>query len=678
MKKQKLLKTLLVAVGLCAGASAWADDTKYNINSSESAYVDATNDETKAATHNGASLENLIVYNVQVRNWVAKNNTCNAKFNTEGKMALYKFPLSSIKSAEGNIKSATLKITVNSTGDGKSVSKFGVFGYNGAQDWTGATMTYTTLSNTGANELGYTVNYSGTFPILDENNHDISGGANSVLSVSVRNYLKSAMEDSRDYISFAVANNSTRTANLKVSAELEVVYTTDAEYTVNFVDASDNVIKTEERIGTVGAALTLADGDSDPIYTGGKKYIYTGNDAGTRTIDNGVVLKISFREAATYSYSVKTNLGATIVSDTGFEGDSKTVSYNKYVLVDGTLYEAAAIDDSKKTFSTTFTLDADNKELTITYNSTNITNVTFYTEGEDIDGVTKVTNGVCDTRGSGRMGAKGSNTLVTTLTPGSYQLLARFGGKKNKSFYVYVGENAVIELDGSTKASTDGLTDYTAEFTITENTTVKFSGGEAAGSAGNSYGLDYIYVKRHHVSGTIASSGYSSLASAYGLDFAHATGLNAAYVVTATTNDAVTLTSVDELPANQGVILKGTASTAYSIPVKADATYDGINLLKAGVEAYNCAANEVYILQGGEFCLVSAASTVPAGKAYLLASDVPTEARSLGFLFGDETTAISAVGKDVSNGVFYNLNGQRVDSPKKGLYIVNGKKVIIK
>jgi len=180
------------------------------------------------------------------------------------------------------------------------------------------------------------------------------------------------------------------------------------------------------------------------------------------------------------------------------------------------------------------------------------------------------------------------------------------------------------------------------------------------------------------VDGTIASSGYSSLASAYGLDFSNATGLTAAYVVSDITKTAVTLTSVSELPANSGVILKGTGGAAYSIPVKTTATYNGTNKLQAAVEAYNCAANEVYILQSGQFHLVTAASTVPAGKAYLKAGDVPPAARSLNFLFADEETGISAVSRDVQDGEFYDLQGRRVDAPKKGLYIVNGTKVLIK
>lgn len=43
------------------------------------------------------------------------------------------------------------------------------------------------------------------------------------------------------------------------------------------------------------------------------------------------------------------------------------------------------------------------------------------------------------------------------------------------------------------------------------------------------------------------------------------------------------------------------------------------------------------------------------------------------------TTSIQSVSKDIKNdGIFYNLQGIRVDNPTKGLYIQNGKKIIIK
>lgn len=67
-----------------------------------------------------------------------------------------------------------------------------------------------------------------------------------------------------------------------------------------------------------------------------------------------------------------------------------------------------------------------------------------------------------------------------------------------------------------------------------------------------------------------------------------------------------------------------------------------------------------------------------AHKAWLIVSK---SSPARGFIgLGDGTTAIeSLVNKaEITDGVYYNLQGQRVDNPTKGLYIVNGKKVVIK
>ena len=55
-------------------------------------------------------------------------------------------------------------------------------------------------------------------------------------------------------------------------------------------------------------------------------------------------------------------------------------------------------------------------------------------------------------------------------------------------------------------------------------------------------------------------------------------------------------------------------------------------------------------------------------------------ARELNFVVDGETTGIADVRSKMEDGrgEYYNLNGQRVDTPTKGLYIVNGKKVVIK
>ena len=184
----------------------------------------------------------------------------------------------------------------------------------------------------------------------------------------------------------------------------------------------------------------------------------------------------------------------------------------------------------------------------------------------------------------------------------------------------------------------------------------------------------------------IAASGYTTFASASALDFANAVEEGTtnktltAFVVSSVTKESVTLTAVESAPASTGVVLKGTTSTTYTIPVSASPASVGTNKLTASVSGATVEANSVYVVSGGKFCLYTGTS-IPAGKAYLAKSEVPADASELNLDFNGETTGISTVDnskKNFLNGDFYNLSGQRVAQPTKGLYIVNGRKVIVK
>ncbi len=193
----------------------------------------------------------------------------------------------------------------------------------------------------------------------------------------------------------------------------------------------------------------------------------------------------------------------------------------------------------------------------------------------------------------------------------------------------------------------------------------------------------HLYKGTLSESVTIASSGFSTIASAYALDCANLPSGLKAYKVSSISASAATLEEVTTaVAAGTGLILVGTKSTAYNIPVVASGSdISATNKLQAAVTATDIAANAAYILQGGLFHKVTAASTVPAGKAYLLASDI-TSAPSLSFVFADEdmqTTGISDVRSKTEDvrGDFFDLSGRRVAQPTKGLYIVNGKKVLV-
>lgn len=142
----------------------------------------------------------------------------------------------------------------------------------------------------------------------------------------------------------------------------------------------------------------------------------------------------------------------------------------------------------------------------------------------------------------------------------------------------------------------------------------------------------------------------------------------------------VVLTPVTEIPAGAGVIIEA-AEDNYKVPViESASSIASVNDLQVSDGSVTGNSSTIYALgkKGGVvgFVKVKSGVTIPAGKAYLT---ILAGARDF-IGFGDEdVTGVNEVKvqKEV-RGEYYNLNGQRVAQPTKGLYIVNGKKVIVK
>lgn len=196
--------------------------------------------------------------------------------------------------------------------------------------------------------------------------------------------------------------------------------------------------------------------------------------------------------------------------------------------------------------------------------------------------------------------------------------------------------------------------------------------------------------------GISASHGYTSYCSEYALDFTDVKALEA-YVASAAANGVVSMKNVQKVPAKTGLVLKSTSGAAVSdvqVPVIESADAVGANLLVGTVAATTVEpssdTNGYNYLFGtkndvlGFYKLITNTFEMPANKAYLhTAADVtPASNGAKGVImdFGNgETTAISNIDADAdNNAIYYNLNGQRVVNPGKGLYILNGKKVMVK
>ena len=166
--------------------------------------------------------------------------------------------------------------------------------------------------------------------------------------------------------------------------------------------------------------------------------------------------------------------------------------------------------------------------------------------------------------------------------------------------------------------------------------------------------------------------GYATLASSKALDFSKEDVK--AYVIKSKSETKATLTQVDAAPANTGLVLIGDADGEYDIPVATSevAEIEG-NLLQPAVNGATVAENFVYVISGDKFKVFSG-DAIPAGKAYLPMGN--GDARLLDFVF-DDATGIATVDVHV-DAPLYDLQGRRVKTPSKGVYVVDGKKVIIK
>ena len=161
-----------------------------------------------------------------------------------------------------------------------------------------------------------------------------------------------------------------------------------------------------------------------------------------------------------------------------------------------------------------------------------------------------------------------------------------------------------------------------------------------------------------------------------------------AYIVTDIDETNVTASVVDVMGAGNGYFIKGEGAKAtYPVALTTDAASATTgNLLVAVtsatiINASSPDANTKFVLgttageQSGLFKVTSDV-TVAAGKAYLNAKKT-VAANSLSIDF-DDVTGIQTIKaqKELLEGDFYNLKGQKVAQPTKGLYIVNGRKVV--
>lgn len=183
----------------------------------------------------------------------------------------------------------------------------------------------------------------------------------------------------------------------------------------------------------------------------------------------------------------------------------------------------------------------------------------------------------------------------------------------------------------------------------------------------------YITVKKNKEIENVSSFGWSTYITKTAVAF----DANTAYVITNVEGSSITTAAVTSVPANTAVLLKDEGEK--TIDPQTSASDPETNLLSV------CDGNA----NGTKVPYVLAKDGASAGfkkwtgdiaklnGRVVLWLDAEVAARN--FFSLDETTGINKVSQKANtDNQYYNLAGQRVAQPTKGLYIVNGKKVVIK
>ena len=160
-------------------------------------------------------------------------------------------------------------------------------------------------------------------------------------------------------------------------------------------------------------------------------------------------------------------------------------------------------------------------------------------------------------------------------------------------------------------------------------------------------------------------------------------------IASVTDNEAVLSDKIDVVAAGTPMLIfnKGTeANTFLLIPTTEQADdVTAADQFKGTLDAVQMPASDegtdYYVCTGNAFVWVKSAGTIAANRCWLeIAPSQAAGARRIVFS-GSETTGIDAATlRDMTTGDWYDLNGRKLNGmpTKKGVYIMNGRKVVIR
>ena len=456
-----------------------------------------------------------------------------------------------------------------------------------------------------------------------------------------------------DYTVSYSNNTNAGTATVTITGMGNYTGTKTANFTINPKNASNLTISSIAAVTYNGSAQTP-----------------------TVTVKDGITTLTSGTDY-TVSYSNNTNAGTATVTITGMGNytGTKTANFtiNPKNASNLTINSIAAV---------TYNGSAQTPTVTVKDGTTTLTNGTDYT----VSYSNNTNAGTATMTVTGKGNYTGTKTATFTINPknASYLTISSIAAATYNGF----AQTPAVTVKDGTTTLTSG-TDYTVSYSNNTNVgtaTVTITGmGNYTGTKTASF-----TILLDEVSITVNSLGKGTYCSEYPLDFTNVSGIEA-YIVSGFKPSAGNLivTRAYEVPAGTGLYIVGTPGNTYNIPIESTDFYYS-NMMKGVLVQTIIPANEGgytnYVLSsdghGGVIFKLSNNASSPANRAYVqIPSSMAGARKFLGIETDDgSTTGLNGVftsDAKEAEGDYYNLNGQKVQTPQKGLYIKNGKKIII-
>jgi len=461
-------------------------------------------------------------------------------------------------------------------------------------------------------------------------------------------------------------------------------------YTVKYQDMSGNKLKDDKTYqGEPGTAVTVYDADKEPVYSsdGAKKYTYNSDNTAGLLInaDGSTVVILKFNEVSKHNYSVTDNFGTVIEEGSLFADEQKNVYWSEYIPVESVWYYYT---DSQ--FGVTVDVSNGDFSKTVDYS--------FFSDGflyfEECEKMAKSRSAAASLEGVDYSGGYAPRHYsyswwrTQLLPPGAYMITIPYwnNNSTDTSLQLLLGddqgnmdENVIDEIIG--EARTSGYIYTTFVIPPGESKALYIYNKNTWNS--NVY-MDYVLIEEMpSLIINVSSAGFATLCSEYSLDFSLVPEVKA-YFITGLDADGVTLTTEQvegTVEGMTGLLIEAEEGT-YKIPFGEEVDMDADNNKLVGVIEQETKSAGIYVLlndyNGVGFYRTLYDFTLTPYTAYLPADFAPSNVKELRLNPGGATGITQTMEQAPKDNIYYNLSGQRVAQPMRGIYIVNGKKVLVK